>query len=39
MIRQDIVSYFTERGMKINTGEDFLFFAEFNDDFNEDFFI
>jgi hypothetical protein len=38
-IRGDIVEYFDKRGIKINTGEDFLFFAEFSDDFNEDFFI
>ncbi len=38
-IRNDIVTFFDQRNIKINTGSDFLFFAEFNDDFNEDFFI
>jgi hypothetical protein len=36
-IKSDVVEYFEKRNIKINTGDDFIFFAEFNDDFNEDF--
>jgi hypothetical protein len=39
IIRKDITDYLAKRKININTGEDFLFFAEFNDDFNEDYFI
>jgi hypothetical protein len=38
-IREDITDYFEKRNIKLNTGDDFFFFAEFSDDFNEDFFI
>lgn len=39
IIRKDITDYLAKRKININTGEDFLFFAEFSDDFNEDYFI